>query len=137
MNASHVAFDTDLFRNEQPDEEIDQWFLGEDLAKWLHHELIRHDNITSTFEPIEEDWGWTFGVRVSDTRFRINIWNLHTWIVGLEVKPGLLGVFHKARTAIAVTALQSMVDQMLATADFKNVEWYDHWPHERLSARSQ
>src|SRR2546423_14807912 len=63
MNGPHVAFETDRFRNDQPDDEIDQWFLGEDLAKWLHDGLVRQERVTSRFEPLEEDWGWTFGVR--------------------------------------------------------------------------
>ena len=131
MNGPHVAFETDRFRNDQPDDEIDQWFLGEDLAQWLHNGLTRQEDVTSTCGPLEEDWGWTFGVRVSGTRFWINIWNNRTWIVGLEAKPGLLRVFHRERTGKATAHLQQLVGRMLAAPDFRNVAWYDHWPDER------
>jgi len=98
MNGLYVAFNTDLFRNDIPDDEIDQWFLGEDLAEWLHDGLTRQASVISTCAPIEEDGGWTFGVRASNTRFWINIWNMRTWIVGLEPKPGLLGALRRERT---------------------------------------
>ena len=132
MNGPYVAFDTELFRKDQPDDEIDQWFLGEDLATWLHDRLIENENVTSGCTPVEEDWaGWTFGVRVSGVWFWVNIWNVRTWIVGLEAKPGLFGMFRKARAATSVNALRRIIDQVLVAADFTHVAWYDHWPDER------
>ena len=131
MKDFYVAFDTELFRNEQPDNEIGQWFLGEDLAKWLYHELGTRDLVVGERTPLEEDWGWTLGVRILDTRFWINIWNVKTWIVGLEARPGPLGIFRKARIATSVSALRDALDQLLVTANFGNVSWYDHWPDER------
>jgi hypothetical protein len=131
MTGPHVAFDTDLFETEQADDDIDNGALGKDLAQWLHEGLTRRTHVTSHRDPLEEDWGWTFGVVVSGTKFWVNIWDAPSWIVGLEVRPGLLGMFRKAQTARAVSALRTMVSDMLATPDFKNVAWYDHWPDER------
>jgi hypothetical protein len=131
MNGPYVAFETDRFRNDQPDDEIDQWHLGGDLAKWLHEGLVRQEHVTSRCDPLEEDWGWTFGIRVIDTRFWINIYNVRIWIVGLEAKLGLLAPFLKKRTAKAIALLKELVDALLATPEFGNVGWYDHWPDER------
>jgi hypothetical protein len=130
MNRPHVAFETDRFRNDQPDDEIGQWFLGEDLAEWLHERLVGQERVTSTCEPVEEDWGWIFGVRVEGTRFWVAIWNAHTWIVGLIARPGLLRAFRREQTATATATLKK-VNAMLATPEFRNVAWYDHWPDER------
>lgn len=131
MKGSYVAFETDRFRNDQPDDEIDQWFLGEDVARWLHDGLVQCENVTSTCTPLEEDWGWTFGVRLARTRFWVNIWNMHTWIVGLEVRSGLLCVFHTDQTTTAELSLRQKVSEMLKGPEFKNVAWYDEWPSER------
>lgn len=131
MNGPFVAFETDQFRSEQPDDEIGIWFLGEDLANWLHERLVIQPHITSTCEPIEEDWGWLFGVRVEGVRFLIPIWNMRTWIVGLQAKPGLLGVFRRSQTATATTTLKRTLGAMLASPEFRNVAWYDHWPDDR------
>jgi hypothetical protein len=132
MTGSYVAFDTNVFRTEQTDAEIDNFLLGGDLAEWLHAELCRQNDVTSHWEPLEEDWGWTFGVRAAGAKFWINIWHADSWIIGLEMKPGLLGVFRRAKTAGALSALQNIVSRVLATPDSKNVKWYDHWPEERL-----
>ena len=122
MNGPYVAFETDRFRNEQPDDEIDLWFLGEDLAKWLHERLVVQPQITSTCEPVEEDWGgWIFGVRVEGIRFWIRTWNTRTWVVGLQAKPGLLWVFRQTQTATATAALKGTVEAIFAGPEFSDV----------------
>src|SRR5262245_39389168 len=102
MERNFVGFSTGMFRDEQPDDELDRWFLGEDCAKWLHSKLLAVEGIASAVAPLEEDWGgWTFGVRVHGVWFWINIWpglqNRQTWIAGIEPRPGLFGAFRKNR----------------------------------------
>jgi hypothetical protein len=138
MTGPFVAFHSHLFRDQQPDEELDQWFLGEDLANWLHKTLTQHPEIESECAPLEEDWhGWTFGLRVRGISFWINIWNAgrENWIVGLELRPGLLGLFRKARAATATVELRGIVTQMLATPDFRDVAWSDRWPSARVQSK--
>jgi hypothetical protein len=74
VDRDFVVFTTDLFRVEQPDDEIDQWFLGEDCARWLEAKLLALDGISPGVSPLEEDWhGWTFGIRVHGIWFWLNI----------------------------------------------------------------
>jgi hypothetical protein len=64
-----VTFCTELFRGEQADEELDRSSLGEDCAKWLHSKLLAVEGVAPGVDPLEEDWGWTFGVRVHGVWF--------------------------------------------------------------------
>ena len=64
MQRNFVVFSTGMFRDEQPDDALDQWFLGEDCARWLHLKLIGVEGVKPGIAPLEEDWGgWTFGIR--------------------------------------------------------------------------
>lgn len=121
-----VVFTTGLFRDEQPDDEIDQWFLGEDCAQWLEAKLLTIDDISPGVSPLEEDWhGWTFGIRVHGIWFWINIWNWEgDWVVGVQPKPGPLGIFKRARTSRAKDNLCDELDSILAsTPEITTHQW--------------
>src|SRR5215208_4303479 len=110
MERNLVAFSTGLFLDEQAGDEIDQWFLGEDCARWLHSKLLAVEGMAPGVEPLEEDWGgWTFGIRADGVWFWINIWpglqERQTWIIGIEPKPGLFSVFMRKRTREAKAKL--------------------------------
>ena len=135
MTGPFVAFHTERFLDEQPDEELDQWFLGKDLATWLYDRLIQKPQIISRWAPFEEDWhGWSLGLQVEGVRFQINIWNVgpRTWIIGLELKLGLLGAFRKRKAGSAMRALKDVFSELLVVPDFHDVEWHDRWPLSRI-----
>lgn len=128
MNVAYVAFDADRFRTEQPDDEIDQLSLGEDLAQWLHDALVNEYQASSTCKPCEEDWGgWIFGVQID----RTNFW-IRTWIVGLEPRPGLMRLFRRKQISQATAKLKLRIQSKLASPEFRDVAWYDAWPDERM-----
>jgi hypothetical protein len=115
------AFSTGMFRDKQPDDELDQWFLGEDCARWLHPKLIAVEGIEPGAAPLEGDWGgWTFAIRVHHIWFWIKIWcsfdERGTWIVGIEPRSDPFGAFRKQRTKLAKAELCSAIDSVFASA---------------------
>jgi hypothetical protein len=136
MERNFVVFTTEVFRDEQPDEELDQWFLGEDCARWLHQKLLAVPGVAHGAAPLEEDWhGWSFGLRAHEVWFWINVWcsfnERKTWIVGIEPRPGLLGAFRKERTRQAKAMLSDAIDSVLASAhEVTSHHWHDKNPLE-------
>jgi hypothetical protein len=131
-----VVFTSGLFRDEQPDEEIDQWFLGEDCAQWLEAKLLSLEGVSRVVAPLEEDWhGWTFGIRAHGIWFWINIWCWErTWVVGVEAKPGLLGVFRRDRTKRATAKLCDELDSILASVpEIESRKWLEVHPADSQS----
>jgi hypothetical protein len=129
-----VTFRTGLFRDEQPDDELDRWFLGEDCANWLHSKLLAVEGVSPGVKPLEEDWGgWTFKVRVHGVSFWLNIWpglqERKTWIIRIEPSPGQLGVFRRQRTRLAKAKLCDAIDSALAsTPEITSWRWLDKHP---------
>ncbi len=136
MQRNFVEFSTGMFRDEQPDEELDQWFLGEDCARWLHLKLLGVKGVKPGIAPLEEDWGgWTFGIRVHGVWFWINIWcgfeERGTWIVGIEPRPGLFGAFRTQRTARAKATLCDGIDTAITAApEITGRQWLGKHPSD-------
>lgn len=128
-----VVFATNLFRDEQHDDEIDQWFLGEDCARWFEAKLLALDGISPGVSPLEEDWhGWTFGIRAHGIWFWLRIWHwISVWVVEVEAKPGPLGIFRRERTRRAKAMLCHELDSILASApEIESREWLEAHPAE-------
>jgi hypothetical protein len=128
-----VVFSTGMFRDEQADDELDRSSLGEDCAKWLQPKLLAVEGVAAGVDPLEEDWGWTFGVRVHGVWFWINVWcslqQRKAWIIGIEPRPGLLGAFRKQRTKSAKAGLCAAIDTALAsTTEITGRQWLDKHP---------
>jgi hypothetical protein len=134
MERNFVVVSTGMFRDEQPDDELNQWFLGEDCANWPQQKLIAVVGIEPGAAPLQEDWGgWTFGIRVHRVWFGIRIWcsfdERGTWIVGIEPRPGLFGVFRKQRTNLAKAELCGAIDSVFASAPEVTVwQWLEMHP---------
>jgi hypothetical protein len=131
-----VTFRTGLFRDEQPDDELDQRRSGGDCARWLHAKLLAVVGVQPRVDPLEEDWGWTFGVRVRGVRFWIDVWcslrRHKAWIIGIEPRPGPLGTFRKQRTKSAKAGLCAAIDAALAsTPEITDRQWLDKHPEAR------
>jgi hypothetical protein len=62
---THVTIVTKLFNIE---EEKDYFFnptcFGDDLAQWLIERLDKQKPAEVDLEPIQEDWGWCFLVKI-------------------------------------------------------------------------
>jgi len=128
-----VAFRTGLFRDELADDELDRRSLGGDCAKWLDSKVLTAEGVAPGVDPLEEDWGWTFGVRVHGVWFWINVWcslqQRKGWIIGIEPRPGLLGAFRRQRTESAKAGLCAAIDMALAsTPEITGRQWLDKHP---------
>jgi hypothetical protein len=81
--------------------------------------LLAVEVVAPGIDPQEEEWGWTFGVRVHCVRFWINLrcsfQQRKTWIIGIEPSSSLWGAFRKQRTRSAEAALRNAVDSALAS----------------------
>jgi hypothetical protein len=136
MEGNFVVFKTELFRSDQPDDEIDQWFLGEDCAQWLHRNLLSVPGVTPGVLPLEVDWGgWTFGIRADEVWFWINIWGgleeRGSWIVGIEPRPGVFGMFRKQRVRLANSKVSDAIDLILASdSEVTNRQWHEKHARE-------
>jgi hypothetical protein len=134
MDRNFVVFTTELFLDEQADEELDQRFLGEDCARWLRSKLLEVEAMAPSRQPIEEDWGgWSFGIQADGVRFSINIWpgleERQTWIVGIEPSPGLFGAFTKKRRNRAKARLCDAIESALSsTTQIRDHRWLDKHP---------
>jgi hypothetical protein len=136
MERNFVSFRTGLFLDEQADDELNQWFLGEDCAKWLHSKLLAVEGMVPGVEPLEEDWGgWTFAVRAHGVWFWINIWpglqERQTWTIGIEPRPGLFGAFTKTRTRLAKAKMCDAIDSALASSpEITGRQWLEKHPED-------
>lgn len=134
VEQNFITFSTALFVDEQSDDELDQWFLGEDCAKWLHSKLLTVEGIIPGVEPLQEDWGgWTFGVQSHGVWFWINIWpglrGRRAWTIGIEPRPGPFGMLTKKRTRLAKARLCEAIDSALRSSqEITDCQWFDKHP---------
>jgi hypothetical protein len=135
VDHNFVTFRTGKFRSEQPDDELDRWFLGEDCAKWLHAKLLAVEGVSPGVAPLEEDWGgWTFRIRVLTDQFWINIWHgfetPDTWIVDIEPTFSPWRVFRKKSAGLARARLLDAVNSVLVSAsEISRVQWSETHPY--------
>jgi len=135
MERNYVMFRTGLFLDEQADDELGQWSLGEDCARWLHAKLLTVEGVVPWVEPMEEDWGWMFGVRSHGVSFWIRIWlglrEHQTWIIGIEPTLNLFRVFRRTRSRMAKAHLCDAIASALASSPgIGGCRWFDHYPDD-------
>ena len=71
---NHVTFVTTLFNTtEVRDYFINDCCLGDDCAAWLIGKLKVQDDLQVDAEPVQEDWGWCFGVQIGQRMFLIGV----------------------------------------------------------------
>jgi hypothetical protein len=132
MDHNFVIFDTGLFRDEQPDDELDRRSLGEDCANWLYARLIAIEGLSPGVAPLEEDWGgWTFQIRAHAHGFWIQIWHSfnkrETWILGIE--PSSWIIFRKKQVGLAKARLRDAMNSVLAsTPEISQMHWVEKQP---------
>lgn len=72
--ANRVAFVTTLFNTTVVrDYFINDCCFGDDCAAWLIDRLKAQGELQVDAEPVQEDWGWCFGVRLEQRTFLIGV----------------------------------------------------------------
>jgi hypothetical protein len=134
---NYLIFETDLFLYRQPDETIDQWFVGGDCAVWVYMRILGVDGIERFMEPLMEDWGWQFAVVVDDIDVTVSVWGWfeieNCWLFGFETRKRRL--FQRISTEQrrrAQDIVCSAVEAVL-TSDtrFTKYAWYSKNPFDQ------
>ena len=89
----YLQVTTSLFYTDQPDERLDIWFAGADIAGWIYARLLPLKGIEDYCCPVMEDWGWTLAVDIDEIRVWFLIYDTTCkgyWSIGVEAKNRLL-----------------------------------------------
>lgn len=94
---NRVTFITTLFNaTEVCDYFINDCCFGDDCAAWLIAKLKAQATLQVDEEPVQEDWGWCFGVTVGQRNFLIGVGLCeeddaqNRWLVFIDSQLGLL-----------------------------------------------
>ena len=129
----YVAFQTDLFFTDIPDDQLDHWFVGGDCAGWFYARLLPDIHITDHYGPGMEDWGWTMAVKVDDLVVWINTWQYidrgQSWILGIEAKKRMFKKVTASRLESAQTIVENRIQAILdADTRFASFGWSNEHP---------
>lgn len=110
----HAYFETEMFRIESDDSELDKHPLGEDLARWFGSKLKPGYSVG---EPVSEDWGWALPIACDGQNLWLMLQKWHStergWHVWLEPR-GLLSSLFKRRTRVATGRARDAIGRVLA-----------------------
>lgn len=113
-NKLHGYFETDMFRWQLDDADLDRVVLGEDCAGWFKSRLVE---VAEAGEPVQEDFGWVLPVTIAGQNLWLMLQKWHTtdhgWHVWIEPK-GLLARVQWTRSAAAATELRDAIDRLAA-----------------------
>jgi hypothetical protein len=135
--SNFVLFQTDLFVYRQKDEDIDRWFVGGDCAGWFYARLLGVDGVDRDFEPLMEDWGWMFSVKVDDVKVNVYVWSYYDiencWLFGLQPKGGWLQrpPAEKLRAAQSIVA-DALERILVEDARFVKRAWFAENPFDLM-----
>lgn len=109
----HGYFETEIFRWELEDAELDRVTLGEDCAHWFKAGL-RAAAVTG--EPVQEDWGWVLPVTLEGQKLWLMLQKWHStergWHVWIESR-GALAWLWRQRSHTAAVRLRELVQRLL------------------------
>lgn len=133
--SKYVLLQTDLFQIEQPDEDLDKWFVGGDCAGWFYARLLPQSGIVQHCDPVMEDWGWTMAVAVSTIPVWINIWQYfdieHAWLLGVEARKRFFSRTSQQALAKAESLVGDALEAIISgDARFMAHKWYAENPFE-------
>ncbi|QDS98089.1 hypothetical protein HG15A2_13610 [Adhaeretor mobilis] len=130
-----LIFKSGLFLYHQPDDQIDQWFVGGDCAGWLYARLLPQPNIRAGTSPVMEDWGWYSALRTFDLNVRVALLTYpwpeqeHCWAIGLEPKRKFFLRSSNSKFQQAVTCIADGLDAIVeADERFEHLGWFAQDP---------
>ena len=132
-----VLFKTARFVFDQPDEDIDCWFVGGDCAGWFYARLLPRKGIVPDCEPVMEDWGWIFSVLVEQIRVSVSVWAYlplcNCWLLGVGAKKRLFArhcpeVLVRAKD----TVCEAFDEIMNGDPEIAKCKWYAESPFELM-----
>lgn len=132
---NRVTFVTTLFNaTEVRDYFINDCCFGDDCAAWLIDRLKAQCDLQIDAEPIQEDWGWCFGVTVGQRNFLVGVGLYedddvpNRWLVFIDsqlgsVKRKLLGQADQAEHMAVCEA----VDRVLkGKSEINDIRWHSN-----------
>lgn len=112
-NKLHGYFETQLFRFQLDDADLDRVMLGRDCAEWFKSRLV---GTAEAGEPVEEDFGWVLPVTIAGQSLWLMLQKWHTtergWHIWIEPR-GLVARIQRTRFAAAATELRDAIDRLL------------------------
>jgi hypothetical protein len=127
MGAPQVWFTSTEFVIERgEDDETNPGIYGRALATWLAAQLTARGLEAS--HPLAEDWGWLVDVRLGGARLGVACANEYgsttRWSFVLVTRElPFVALLRRHRTRLALVALRSAVDAVLAAARVSDIEW--------------
>lgn len=128
-----ILFRTELFLHEQPDDQIDSWFVGGDCAGWFYARLLPTLNLRGETAPLMEDWGWYASVKTIDTNTSIAMlfypWDYydHCWLIGIDPRRRWL----RRQSDDIIGAAQDCVADSIETIITSDVRFQSFGWHEQ------
>ena len=109
----HGYFETEMFRSELEDADVDRVILGEDCVRWFESGV----RLTATTgEPIQEDWGWVLPVTLEGQQLWLMLQKWHTtelgWHVWIESR-GIRSWLSRKRSQAAAGLLRELVHRLI------------------------
>jgi len=130
IERNFLLFRCELFLHRQPDDQIDQWFVGGDCAGWIYARLLTFSYLYYETSPLMEDWGWYASVRTHDGDTSIALlvypWDYldHCWLIALEPRKRL---FRRTSVEAIRSARDSVADALDAILEndprFESFGW--------------
>jgi hypothetical protein len=134
---NYVLFRTELFLDEQREEDIDQWLLGGDCAGWFYVRLLSIGSIRRSLEPVMEDWGWIFDVKVDQVEVRVLVWCYfpikNCWLFSVQAPKGLLRRQPQEARERAEQQIKDAVERIMAADPrFVKHQWFAESPFDLI-----
>ena len=130
---NRVTFVTTLFNaTEVRDYFINDCCFGDDCAAWLIRKLRAQATLQVDAEPIQEDWGWCFGVTVGQRSFLIGVGlyedddTPNRWLVFIDSQLGSLKrkLFGQTDHAEHVMVCEAVERVLKSESGFGQIRWF-------------
>ena len=128
-----VSFKSTAFNTTEPKSHfLNPCCFGDDLAKWLIHE-VRDKGMVTDSEPGQEDFGWYFNFQFMGTPHTLVIAHCaglveggdETWVVWVERHRGLIGsLFGAGKRGINPSIPQTLHSILSALPQIRDIRWH-------------